>query len=58
MNLPGMPWIDLTLLQTQRCPHLACFLYGCAAREHVLNRDAWVTWWVRAFISPAARTVT
>jgi hypothetical protein len=56
MNLPGMPWFDLTLLQTQRCHHLAWFLYGCAAREHVLNLDACLTWWVRAFTPAAART--
>jgi hypothetical protein len=48
MNLPGMLWLDLTLLQTQRCHHLAWFLYGCAAREHLLNLDACLTWWVRA----------
>jgi hypothetical protein len=44
---------DLMLRQTQRCQHLAWFLYGCVEREHRLNLDACVTWWVQAFV-PAA----
>ena len=57
MNPPGLPWIDWTLLQTQRVQHLAWFLHGCAAREHVLNLDACVAWWVRAFAPAAARAL-
>jgi len=53
MNASGIPWVDLTLRQTQRCHHLAWFLYGCVEREHRLNVDACVTWWVQAFM-PAA----
>ena len=55
MKLTGMPSLDLMLLQTQRCQHLAWFLYGCIEREHVLNRDACITWWVQAFTPVAAR---
>jgi len=54
MNAPGMPWIDLTLRQTQRCHHVAWFLYGCVEREHLLNVDACMTWWIRAFTPAAA----
>ena len=59
MNVTGIPWIDLTLRQTQRCHHLAWFLYGCVEREHLLNLDACAIWWIRAFTPavtlPAAR---
>jgi hypothetical protein len=47
MNTPNSPWIDLTLQQAQRWHHLAWFLYGCLEREHVLNVDAFVAWWMR-----------
>jgi len=53
MNAPGIPWIDLMFRQTQRCQHLAWFLYGCVEREHRLNLDACVTRWVQA-LTPAA----
>ena len=55
MTVPGMPWIDLTLQQTQRCHHLAWFLYECVEREHRLNLDACVTWWLQAFTPAAAQ---
>jgi len=47
MNTPITPWIKLTLQQTQRCHHLAWFVYGCLEREHLLNMHALVAWWVR-----------
>jgi hypothetical protein len=52
MNTPSTPWIDLTLQQAQRWHHLAWFLYGCLEREHVLNVDAFVAWWMRGVASP------
>jgi len=51
MNTPSTPWIDLTLQQAQRWHHLAWFLYGCLEREHVLNVDAFVAWWMRGVAS-------
>ena len=54
-SLPVIPWCTLMLDQTQKCHNLAWFLYGCAQREHVLNMDAWVTWWARAFtVAPSS----
>ncbi|RZT95190.1 hypothetical protein [Rivibacter subsaxonicus] len=50
MISPITPWINLTLHQAQRCHHLTWFLYGCLEREHVLNVDAFVAWWVRAAV--------
>ena len=47
MNTPVKPWIDLTLRQSQRCHHLAWFLYGWLEREQMLNVQAFVAWWVR-----------
>lgn len=45
MNTLITPWTNLMLHQTQRCHHLAWFLYGCLEREQVLNLDACVAWW-------------
>ena len=55
MNLPVMPWCNLLLQQSQKCHNLAWFLYGCAEREHLLNMDAWVTWWTQAFTLAPSR---
>ena len=54
MTLPGLPWIELTLREAQRCHHLAWFLYGCVEREHRLNLDACMAWWIQAFMAPSA----
>lgn len=50
-----MQWIDLTGVQTQRCHHLAWFLYGWIEREHVLNLNACAAWWIEAFVPPAGQ---
>jgi hypothetical protein len=55
MNHPALVWIDVMLRETQRCHHLSRFLYGCIEREHVLNMDACITWWVLAFTPAAGR---
>jgi len=57
MNLPCMPWMDLMLLQTQRCHHLVWFLYGCVEREHILSLNACLRWWGGTFTPAAALTV-
>lgn len=57
MNTPIAPWVHLTLDQAQRCHHLAWFLCGWLEREQVLNRDAFVAWWLRgAAPAPGRRT--
>ena len=55
MKPPTMPWIDLALLELQRCQQLAWFVYGCIEREHRLNLDACVAWWLQAFTPAAAQ---
>lgn len=47
MKTPIMPFVDLSLQQAQRWNHLAWFLYGCIEREHVINMNAFVAWWVQ-----------
>lgn len=54
MNTPVTSWIRLMLDQAQRCHHLAWFLYGCAAREQVLNLNAFAAWWGRGAARPHA----
>ena len=54
MKGPSLPWVDLVLWQPHRCWHVAWFLYGCAEREHVLNVDACMRWWLQAFTPLAA----
>ena len=53
MNTPLTPWINLTHHQSQRCHHLAWFLYGWLEREQVLNQEAFVAWWVPGAASAA-----
>jgi hypothetical protein len=53
VSLPRVPWLDPTLQHAEQVQQVAWFLYGCMEREHLLNVDACVTWWVRTF-APAA----
>lgn len=41
------PWIEHTLAQEHEFQRLAWFLYGCYTREHALNLQAWLAWWVQ-----------
>ncbi len=43
-----------TAWHPQRCWQLAWFLYGCIEREHMLNLQACMDWWLRAGAPAAA----
>jgi hypothetical protein len=55
MNMHRMPWIDLAPLTTQRCYHLAWFLYGWIEREQVINLNACAAWSLQLMKPSTAR---
>jgi len=42
------PWSEVMLEDTMRRQRAACFALGCLEREHRLNVDALLAYWVRA----------
>lgn len=58
MNMLGMPWIDPTDLQPQKCYQLAWFIYGWIEREHVLNMEACANWWIQAFVPASGQLLS
>jgi hypothetical protein len=45
------PWSEVMLEDALRCERAACFALGCLEREHRLNVDALVAYWVRASLA-------
>jgi hypothetical protein len=45
------PWSEVVLEDTLRCERVACFALGCLEREHRLNVDALMAYWVRASLA-------
>jgi len=45
------PWSEVMLEDTMRRQRAACFALGCLEREHRLNVDALLAYWVRASLA-------